>query len=352
MTQALNVSLPRILVVDDSRIVRAGVKKHLAGSFDIVEEADGEAGWRRLMADPTIVVLMSDLAMPILDGFGLLQRVRRASDVRIRQLPVIILSGDEEMSVKHQAADMGASDFVTKSTDRVEMLARVVAAVKLAHTARTLRHTEAVAANSAVIDPTTGAGSGHLFHLEGEKALARTQRYQGEATLVLFELDGFTAMCETLGQTICDQLLGLVARLVSERLRREETLSRLDGARFGVVLYADVEGSLIYARRLRDIVAAARVNFKGRTLQVTASIGLANARADAVAGFTDLLAAAVERLMAAQAAGGNQWKAPAAMPSLTLEQALTLIAEGKPERVMPHLSQLLALIKPLTDLNR
>lgn len=45
---------PRILIVDDSRIVRATVRKHLAENYGMIEEADGEAGWRRLLADETV----------------------------------------------------------------------------------------------------------------------------------------------------------------------------------------------------------------------------------------------------------------------------------------------------------
>lgn len=68
--------LPRILVVDDSRIVRATIKKHLGASYEVIEEPNGEAGWQRLIADESIQLLISDLTMPVLDGLGLLSRVR------------------------------------------------------------------------------------------------------------------------------------------------------------------------------------------------------------------------------------------------------------------------------------
>ncbi|WP_374350448.1 diguanylate cyclase [Chitinimonas sp.] len=350
MTSELTPPLPRILVVDDSRIVRATVKKHLSTSFDIIEEADGEAGWARLMADPDIMVLMSDLSMPRLDGFGLLARVRKSADLRIKHMPVIIISGEEDGETKNLAVDRGANDFVTKSTDRAEMVARVSAAVKLARTERDLRHSEEMQAKTVTLDTQTGVGTSHLLRLEGEKALARGVRYHGDTTVVLFEIDEFDTLSGELGENVADQLIGLVAKMVAGRLRKEETLSRLGGPRFGVVLYADLDGALIYAARLRDTIAAAKVNFRGRQLRVTASVGIANAQADGAASFEQLLAVAAERLAQATVAGGNQFQAPAA-GSMSVDQALALLAKGERDLVMPHLAGLLKQIQPLLDLS-
>ena len=55
-------------------MVRASIAKQIRGSFDVREEADGEAGWQALLVDPTIEVVISDIGMPKLDGFGPLER--------------------------------------------------------------------------------------------------------------------------------------------------------------------------------------------------------------------------------------------------------------------------------------
>ena len=233
MTQTeLASDRPRILVVDDSRIVRATVKKHLAASFDIIEEADGEAGWERLMADNTILVLMSDLSMPRLDGFGLLARVRKSSDARIRHTPVIIISGEEDAETKQLAVERGANDFVTKSTDRAEMLARVQAAAKLARTARELRASEVNQARTATTEAQTGLATPHMFQLHGEKLMAHALRVHGEATLLVFEIDAYPALCERVGSAVAEQVVSLVAKTVASRLRKEEILARLEGPAF------------------------------------------------------------------------------------------------------------------------
>lgn len=57
-------SLPRILIVDDSRIVRATIIKRIRDRFDAREEVDGEAGWEALLIDPTLQLVITDHTMP------------------------------------------------------------------------------------------------------------------------------------------------------------------------------------------------------------------------------------------------------------------------------------------------
>ncbi len=344
-------NMPRILVVDDSRIVRATVKKHLSTQFDIVEEADGEAGWSRLEADPEILVMMTDLSMPKLDGFGLLGRVRKSQDARIKHTPVIVISGEEDLEVKQQALERGANDFVTKSTDRAEMLARVSAAAKLARTARELRATEESQARTATTDVQTGLATEHMLHVEGDKAMAHAARYHGETTLVLFELDKFDEVTGELGEAAAGQLINLVAKLVAGKLRKEETLARLDGPCFAVMLYANFSGATIYAERLKETIAAAKVNFRGQSLRITASIALANSVQDGLADFDGMLALAQLRLARKRAGVVQPLAEGAAQPAdMSVAEALALIAQGKEALVLPQLPRLLESLQPLLAL--
>src|SRR5580765_3679613 len=92
----------RVLLVDDSKIVRTTIGRLIRKSFDVREEANGELGWQASTTDPSIVVVFSDIQMPVLDGFGLLERVRKSEDPRIRALPVIVISGDEDDATKQR----------------------------------------------------------------------------------------------------------------------------------------------------------------------------------------------------------------------------------------------------------
>jgi two-component system cell cycle response regulator len=100
MSETAASPLPRVLIVDDSRMVRATIIKHIKGRFDVREEGGRGGGLADLMLDPGIQVLISDLSMPKLDGYGLLQRVRESKIGRMREMPVIMISGDEDESAR------------------------------------------------------------------------------------------------------------------------------------------------------------------------------------------------------------------------------------------------------------
>ena len=118
---------PRILVVDDepqiARVLRTGLKTH---GYDVRVAADGVSAletytdWR-----PDLVV--TDLAMPNLDGLELCRRLRALS-----QLPIIVLSVRGEEKTKVEALDAGADDYVTKPFGMDELLARVRAQLRRA----------------------------------------------------------------------------------------------------------------------------------------------------------------------------------------------------------------------------
>jgi DNA-binding response OmpR family regulator len=109
-----------VLVVDDNPDVRALVTTLLGRAGYLVAEAeDGRAALKALYGQrPDLVVL--DVNMPEIDGWGTLERIRELSDV-----PVIMLSARGEELEKVRALRAGADDYVTKPFGRQELLARV-----------------------------------------------------------------------------------------------------------------------------------------------------------------------------------------------------------------------------------
>lgn len=340
---------PKVLIVDDSRIVRATVKKHLSEHFDILEEADGEAGWKRLLADPTINLMISDLTMPQLDGLGLLARVRGSGDERLLHLPIIIISGEEDEATKLRCVECGANDFITKSTDRTEMLARVKANLELATTRRELAESRAVQVHTT-IDELTGVGSSHLLDLQLDQALAFALRHNSEVCLLLLEVNHFQALSDKLGEKMYGQMLGLLAKLLEGKLRKEDTLAHLAGPMFAIVSPATpLTEARIVAERLRNSVANARINFRGQQLRVTASIAVANSWHDDAQSTERMMRIAQDRLYATPIE--NQVFMPevnaALAPTPLIAEALVMLHKGMDEELRPHLLALLRNLQPL-----
>lgn len=125
---------PRVLIADDSRIVRATLIKHIEGMFEFREALDGEQAWETLLIDPNIRVVITDLTMPRLDGYGLLQRIRSSKISRIRDLPVVVVSGSDELEERERAKAAGASELITKGIGTAQLLSRLDILSRLVNT--------------------------------------------------------------------------------------------------------------------------------------------------------------------------------------------------------------------------
>ncbi|HEY0845990.1 MAG TPA: response regulator [Noviherbaspirillum sp.] len=126
MTTSMTIPVkPRVLIADDSRIVRATLIKHIEGMFEFREALDGEQAWETLLLDPSIRVVITDLTMPKLDGYGLLQRIRSSKIGRIRDIPVVVVSGSDDQEERKRAKDAGATDLITKGIGTAQLLSRL-----------------------------------------------------------------------------------------------------------------------------------------------------------------------------------------------------------------------------------
>lgn len=116
----------RILVVDDSATTRALEANILrTAGYDVVVAVDGEAALRHLTQDPHVDLIVSDIDMPNLDGFGMTQAVR--SDDRIATLPVILVTARGTDEDRARGLRVGANAYLVKSSFDQTVLLQTVA---------------------------------------------------------------------------------------------------------------------------------------------------------------------------------------------------------------------------------
>ena len=113
---------PRILIADDNNDMRAYLKSLLEPHAEVRACADGEAAFAQLLADPPDL-LVSDVMMPKLDGFGLIARIRASEALRL--LPVMLLSARAGEEAKVEGLQAGADDYLVKPFSANELLARI-----------------------------------------------------------------------------------------------------------------------------------------------------------------------------------------------------------------------------------
>jgi DNA-binding response OmpR family regulator len=114
-----------ILLIEDDETIRALVRRAFSrAGARVAEASDGREGMRAIYADKPDVVLL-DIEMPDIDGFGTLERIRELSNV-----PVMMLTSSEDQAIKLRAFEGGADDYVTKPFDTDEVVARIRALVR------------------------------------------------------------------------------------------------------------------------------------------------------------------------------------------------------------------------------
>ena len=122
-------SSARILLADDNADMRHYVQRLLTGSYEVYAVRDGEAALAVARENPPELVL-ADIMMPRLDGFGLLQALR--TDPRTRSIPVILLSARAGEESQVEGLEAGANDYLIKPFSARELLARVGARLEMA----------------------------------------------------------------------------------------------------------------------------------------------------------------------------------------------------------------------------
>ena len=139
---------PLVLVVDDHPDVRAYVARQLGRHYRVTQAADGAQALARMRETlPDLVV--SDLAMPVLDGLGLVRAVR--GDPELEFVPVILLTAAADAETRVSGFEGGADDYVTKPFEVKELLARIA---RMLQSRRRLRdHLARAAATAAVYGP-------------------------------------------------------------------------------------------------------------------------------------------------------------------------------------------------------
>ncbi|HSH29495.1 MAG TPA: diguanylate cyclase [Thiohalobacter sp.] len=298
----------QVLVVDDSRVIRVAARKILKEEFEVLEAGDGEAAWDALQQNPGIALVISDLSMPYLNGMDLLKRIREAEDKHLANLPVIIVTGaEDDEDAKSSAFAAGASDFLSKPFDSVQLLAHTRSHIKLATTETRLEQTATAIETEPTVDLLTGLLNQRSFTDRGHQELAYAIRHRSELGLVFIDVDAFDEAFIKYGKPAGEAILKIFTRIIQDSIRAEDTAGRVGLARFGLVLpSANAVGARKLAMRICTQIASRTFKIGNETLRLTASAGVITPLIRRETRFEELLEQAQRLLGRAQHSGGNR----------------------------------------------
>lgn len=296
-----NISENQILVVDDSRVIRRAAVKILQKDFDIVEAEDGEAAWHELQNNPKISAVFSDLGMPNMDGFQLLEAIRNADDEALAKIPVIIITGAEETDgTKEKVLELGATDFITKPFDSVSLKSRASAHINYRNEVQSLE-------KRVALDKLTGLCVEASFKQQADQVVAYAKRHCAEVSIVYFDIDRFSEIFIKHGKAVAGQIVAKVASLVSEGKRTEDIAARLGVSKFALLLpSSDLQGAELVVSRICQRVSRLKLKLGSEEFKIQFSSGVTSTALDNEIETDDLLKQAESALQTAISEGGGK----------------------------------------------
>ncbi len=239
-----------VLLVDDQIMVSEAIRRALVGESDIefhycMNPHDALAVAKKV--HPTVI--LQDLVMPQMNGLDLVRQYR--ADPETKAVPIIVLSTKEEPAVKSDAFRTGASDYLVKLPDRIELIARIrhhsatylyqiqrdEAYSALRNSQQELMETNLELQRLTNVDGLTGLSNRRYFEEYFATEWRNAIRLQEPLSLLMVDIDHFKQYNDTYGHLGGDEVLKSVAQAVQNTFRRPKDLVvRLGGEEFLVVL--------------------------------------------------------------------------------------------------------------------
>ncbi|PWT87134.1 MAG: hypothetical protein C5B58_00150 [Acidobacteria bacterium] len=286
----------RILVIDDEDLIRQLLRNLLEKSgYSVIEAKTAALALKQSQADPDLILM--DYMLPDMDGLRLLQAIR--SQTRTAQVPVIFLTGKDDVTIKAEALERGAVDYITKPFDVRELLARISRHIRLKDE---IKESETRLAQVSLQDPLTGLGNRKQFSQALSAVLNNPQR-SGREALMFIDIDDFRLVNDTKGYAAGDETLKSLAENLRDRFADPNRIYRVGGDEFCVILDdLDPRQALDLGHRLTQGFRLGATGAVGTGLTLSAGIAMI----EPGIGLEELISRVDSALYAAKAAGKNQ----------------------------------------------
>ena len=283
----------RILLIDDTPANLLTFGAALTSEFKLQISTSGEEGLAIAAKSPPDLILL-DIMMSGIDGYETCRRFK--ADPRLRQIPIVFITAMTESDAESAGLELGAADYITKplnikiARQRIrnllerESLRQEVEAyrdhLEELVQARTLALSVAevqvkALEDVAYYDPLTGAPNRRLLIDRLSQVLAHERRTVQPIAVCYFDLDGFKPINDALGHDAGDQLLRELTQRLRGILREYDTLARVGGDEFVLVL-CNLEQEAECYDIIERVLATIQIPFiiKEQSVTVSASLGV------------------------------------------------------------------------------
>jgi two-component system cell cycle response regulator len=309
----------RVLLVDDDENFRTWLTlltRRLG--FHVTTAANGSEALS-LLRTGNFDLLISDFEMPRMDGFELI-RLIRGSEELAHQYAVMLTSHDD-LDAKIAALSVGYDDFLSKSCTEVEVVAKVVAAKRMASRQRMLAESARQWELIATRDELTGVATRRSLYARIDVLLTEGR----ELGLAIIDLDDFKIINDTYGHLTGDRILRDLGTIFVGRTRSLDLMGRYGGDEFLLLVpdstIDDVRGA---ADRLISNVESQRWRCGDATFGIRATSGVSHTSFVQTRTLEQLLDLADRDLYAKKCAKKTVLPKPSASPRADVEHRIEL----------------------------
>jgi diguanylate cyclase (GGDEF)-like protein len=288
-----------ILVIDDDASIHRAVERRLDGVVDQVLKADSPTKGLQFAIQEKPDVILLDVNMPQIDGFKVCRHLQEHPTTH--DIPILFLTADQNPGNLAKALDAGASDYISKPFNAIELEARVRVALRTKRMIDLLQE-------RARIDAVTGLNNRAAMDDALVAAASAYKRTGHPVSLLMIDLDHFKKINDSYGHGVGDDVIRKVGAAIRASCRPYDVACRFGGDEFGVILaQSDIACAEQVSERILDEINKIKIRAGGDEIDVTCSGGLASA-AEMPSGFepADLLKAADEALYSAKSEGRNR----------------------------------------------
>ena len=274
----------RVLIAEDDREQALALRSILVDEdYDVALATDG-AQVVRLAQKLRPDLILLDVNMPVLDGFDALEEL--AGDARTRNLPILIVSGADDLLRRVRELKLDTVDFLRKPFSLLELLTRVDRSLSAAVAREHLR-------NEASIDDLTGLGNPRYLRERLILEQSSIARYGTHSAIVMVDVDKLKQINDRHGHVVGSRILRAIGQTLRREIRDTDLAARYGGDEFVVLLphttapegCAFAERVLAYLGRLRPEGIDVSLSMGVAALEGSSgqSIDLVFAQADAAA---------------------------------------------------------------------
>ncbi len=311
-TQTLQLILPApptVLIVDDDNLVLARLHELVAAEGYGVRTATSGIEALDVLAGSSASIVITDLNMPTMNGLDLCRSIRERTWPGYVYVVLLSVSDDEKDILA--GLDAGADDYLSKRTSAAQFTARLRTAKRLLSLEYSLRNALEKKRHLAMTDPLTGVYNRRYLIRHLSRELKRAQRFGGDISLLLLDVDHFKRINDNYGHVAGDRALKMLTIQIAHCFQREtDWCARLGGDEFAIVLEGtNVADARACAERVRQTIGRSSIEASDHFVRITVSIGIAgldNLANRESATVQTLLQKADENLYISKSRGGNR----------------------------------------------